>query len=567
MSSTSGGPPTPSETNAKTANVTPRHKKRKADELSPLSKNEAQEIVNKQLELRDLLENTMKEVSGLMNTLSTKTKIETREFVERLNLLTETIETKNLLDCLGYSTTIAIQNPTQPADIEMDQDEFSSSTEEVICSRCKKEIVEEQQIVQQIRNFIEEIHVTECEHFNASDLTVLNKKWPEDTYIKSKTKTGNPLTDIEEDVLLALKTKNDHSFIQNKFEERYPGLKDIIDKELVDGQTQFLENITKTKSGIQTRGRVYVMCGESIENQYKALKELENEAKENKPKKISIVAADEKIRANLRKLVEIVFLQTSLEIDFYVPKKESRNIPSENKYDTIMIKSAETGKSYSDMLKSIRDNIDPENLGINIKNLRKMKNDALLIVTEKTQVETLKKVINENDNLKDVNIIEKKCDLLITGMDAVTTKEEVLKAIEEAGTLTEEEKTKLEIKHIYLNRSEEQVATVTTTRSVADKVTSIGYLKIGWTRCRIKEKFSVPRCTNCLRIGHMNNVCKTKRTEGKKCLKCTQVGHEAKDCLNTSHCNSCAKEGHRADSMSCPKYRKKVYEKEKSITS
>lgn len=537
--------------------------------ISPIKSSdnpEVQKLVDNQSKLKEMMEKAMVEVKGLYTTLGSKAKIETKGYAEKLNLIMDTIKEDNLLDSLG--TVLENQIPEGPEDENMDIVETDSSTTEILCSRCKKEILDEKQVADSIRSFVQEIHITECEEIVAKDLDTLKKKWPEEAFSSTTLKTGNPLQDIVGDVLLALKTKEDNPYVMSKFQERHSGLKEIIQDELADGQIQFLENITKTKSGIQKSGRVYVMSGEDVQSQYNSLRELEKEMKSSNCKHISFVAADETVRMNIRKLSEIVFFQSNVEVDIYVPKKESRGKITENKYDTIVINTAVQGKSYSDMLKVVRDNINPESLGINIKSLRKRKDDSLLIITEKSQSETLRREITENLNMKNVvNIVDKKCDLLITGMDAVTTQEEILEALKVEGSLTEDDKKKLEIKHLYANRSGEQVATITTVKEVADKVTAVGHIRIGWSRCRIKEKISVPRCSNCLRIGHVSRACKTKTTGDKKCLKCTQSGHEAKECTNNTYCNSCAKSGHRADSMSCPKYRKKVYEKERSLAS
>lgn len=560
------------------ASRTPRNqsnKRKRADSpvllMSPIKTSEnpeIQKLLDNQNKLKEKMKDAMEEVKSLCTTLGTKAKTETRSYAEKLNLIMESIKEDNLLDSLG--TVLENKPPENPDDLgeNMDIEERNSSTTEIHCARCKKEILDEQQITESIRAVVEEIHITECDEIGETDLATLNRKWPEGAYACTKSRTGNPLQEIVGDVLLALKSKEDNPYILSKFQERHSGLKEIIRDELAEGQIQFLENTTKTKSGVQKSERVYVMGGEDIKTQFTTIKELEKEMKNSNCKKISIVAADEAVRRNVRKVAEIVFFQSNVEIDVYVPKKESRGKIIENKYDTIVVNMSVPGKSYSDMLRVVRENIDPETLGINIKSLRKRKDDSLLIVTEKSQTETLKKVITENPIMKDtINIVDKKCDLLITGMDAVTTKEEILIALKDAGPLTAEESNKLEVKHLYTNRSGEQVATITTVKEVADKVIANGQLKIGWTRCRVKEKVSVPRCSNCLRVGHIGRTCKAKTSDGKKCLNCTQSGHEVRECTNNSFCNSCAKGGHRADSMSCPTYRKKVYEKERSLAS
>ncbi|KAL1446847.1 hypothetical protein WDU94_005433 [Cyamophila willieti] len=262
-------------------------------------------------------------------------------------------------------------------------------------------------------------------------------------------------------------------------------------------------------------------------------------------------------------MLEIVFLQTNLEIDIFTPNKESKGKTYDKKYDTVVVNTANKSKTYSEMLKIVRENIDPEAIGVDIKDTIKRSDESLLIVAEKTQMGALKKALKETPNMGDIQIIEKKCDVLITGLDAVATKEEIVKAISDS--LTSDEVDNTQIKSMYANRSGGQVATLTTSKEIAEKLISNGRIKVGWSRCGVKEKVHIPRCTNCLRVGHVDRNCKSKKSKGKRCLKCTKEGHEVKDCTDQSYCIACAKGGHRSDSMSCPKYRKLVHEKEKSL--
>ncbi|KAI5715842.1 hypothetical protein M8J77_023429 [Diaphorina citri] len=170
-----------------------------------------------------------------------------------------------------------------------------------------------------------------------------------------------------------------------------------------------------------------------------------------------------------------------------------------------------------------------------------MKDDALLIVTERENAQRLKEEILKKSNIPDIQIVEKKCMLLITGMDAVTTEEEITGAIERETQLTD--KTKVQIKTMYRNRAGEQVATLEITKELADKLLESG------TICRIKEKVTIMRCSNCLKMGHSAKFCKAKKTEGVKCMKCTQEGHAARDCQNESYCTTCSTEGHRTNEI------------------
>lgn len=536
-----------------------KSKKRKRNENSPLNRTlEGEESARDKLVLT--LKGIMQQINNLNKEIDEKkTKREIRNAAEELKLLSDLIDSEKMLDCL--------ENPAEVRDIEMDTEDAisSSSDEENVCSRCKKDLIEEKDITEKIKLAVQEAQSIDSEDMTEDIQTLLQRKWPEEAFQKATMKIGNPLVDAgDADLLLVLRTNQDTSYITTKFKEKYPGLKGILEEENTQGQVQYLENIIKTKKGVQSKTRVYVTTGETMENHFKALRDLDLLLVGDSKRNIGVVAPDVKIRTQIRKLADIIMLQSEINLDIYVPKREAKNTPRENKYDTLVINSQ--NKSYSEMLKAIRGNINPEALGAEIKSVRKRKDDSLLIVTEKENMEKLKNEINEKQELADIKIVEKKITMLVSGMDAVTTKEEIVEALKKK-LGDENEIDSITVKSLYANRSGDQNATVETTQSIAARLLVGSSIKIGWSSCKIKEKVSIIRCTNCLRFGHSARGCKAQRTTGTKCLKCSKEGHSVKDCKNPSFCLSCNKDGHRADSMSCPKYRKLVYQKEAEMSS
>uniref|UniRef100_A0A8D8SPT8 CCHC-type domain-containing protein n=1 Tax=Cacopsylla melanoneura TaxID=428564 RepID=A0A8D8SPT8_9HEMI len=459
-----------------------------------------------------------------------------------------------------------LEPKTITIDEDMDDDVISIKSQEnnIICNRCKKELMEENDTAEQIRIAVQEAHTEDSEEVTEKIQNLVKKKWPECAYQKTTLKVGNPLlVSGDDDLLLVLKTPEDTSYITNKFKEKYPGISNILENDDTKDQVQYLENITKTKKGIQSCTRVYLTTGDTAENHLRALRDLELTLVGNERKNIAVVAPDEKVRTQFRKLVEIVMLQAVQCVDIYVPKKESSNVPRDNKFDTIRVSSA--NKSYAEMLKAVRENINPDELGLQVKSTRKLKDNSLLIVTEKEHMEKLKEEILNKSQIADIEIVQRKTTLIISGMDEVTTKEEILEAVNKK--IGRDETGKLSIQSLYSNRSGEQVATIETPKNLAAEILETPNIKIGWSSCRVKEKVSIVRCTNCLRMGHTGRACKSKKTQAARCLKCTQEGHTVKDCNNESYCLTCARSGHRSDSMSCPKYRKLIHQKEAEMST
>lgn len=535
----------------------PRTKKRKRNSPIATDDTNATEVLKSQKKMADCLEKMFIEIQNLISTLGDKTKRETRAYSEKISMYKDIILESNLLSSLGQVIPTPSVEEFEYDDVSM----TSETVEELVCSKCKKKLEDEQQFNNLARKLVEEIHLADLPSLDESQKAMILKKWPEDAYQKTAILVANPLySPSEGDQLLVLKAPNDTAYIYKKMKETNSDLKSIIEEELQPGKIQFLETITRVRNKEDSCKRVYVACGESIDDLYLSLKELEIETRTSKNSTLNIIAADEKTRSTVRKLVEAVFFQSNLSIKLYAPNRENSNGPRENKYDSIVINS--NSKSYSDMLKTIRENIDPEQMGVGVHTIRKLKDNSLLIMTDKGKKEILTKELSENNNFQDITIIEKKCDLILAGMDAVTTKEEITAALQQKINVQEQDIT---IKSLYENRSSEQIATISMSVGNAQKLIESGPIKIGWSMCRVKEKIRIARCTNCLKMGHTQKACKSKKSDVKKCLKCLQSGHESKDCENTSHCISCDKEGHRSDSMSCPKYRKLVYQKGSSL--
>lgn len=413
---------------------------------------------------------------------------------------------------------------------------------------------------------MEDSHDNDKENISANSVKIIDKIWPEGVYNKTKIKVRNPLEDAaEQDTLLVLKKPTDDAYIINKLAEKYPRLKTLLKEDMVRGQTQFLDNITRTRNGEEYGNRVYILCEETTEDRYKALKDLESQIEvSGRTDKIAIIAIEEAVRTSIRKLTEIVFLRSNVEFEVYVPKHEKKyKTAKESKFETVVINSSQS--SYADMLRVVRKNIDTEKLGLEVKNMRKLKNDSLLIVTEKGQASKLIKEINENaeTNNAGIHVVEKMTEILVTGIDAVTTEEELKSVVsQKLGNL---DNKAINLKSMYTNRNGEQVATISIGQELAQKLINEGPITVGWSRCKIKEKVKIPRCTNCLKMGHLANFYNMKKSQQKKYMKCTKEGHSASECdSEISYCISCAKEGHRSDSMKCPRYRRLVYQKEKS---
>lgn len=109
-----------------------------------------------------------------------------------------------------------------------------------------------------------------------------------------------------------------------------------------------------------------------------------------------------------------------------------------------------------------------------------------------------------------------------------------------------------------------QNATVVLQSELAKQMVKQGFIKIGWTPCRVRARIDIARCYRCLQFGHHSSECKGE-DNSNLCLNCGKEGHKARECRNISYCLTCKKEGHRAEQLKCPHYKKMITDKARDM--
>lgn len=221
------------------------------------------------------------------------------------------------------------------------------------------------------------------------------------------------------------------------------------------------------------------------------------------------------------------------------------------------------GTSYATVLGEIRRNIKPEELGIEINRIRKTKAGNLrLEVTERRQgaVYDLEKLTENTlkEKAEKTQVVERrKQAIVISDIDMVTTKEEVVEAVMSAcdgATMGDV------VVHTLKEKPDRgtQVAVVDVESRYA-KLLVKNRIKIGWIKCPVRELIDPIRCYKCSGYGHTARLCEKERVDWSgKCRNCWQEGHLLRECPNQARCLHCNCAGHRTGTMACEVYRKAV---------
>lgn len=211
----------------------------------------------------------------------------------------------------------------------------------------------------------------------------------------------------------------------------------------------------------------------------------------------------------------------------------------------------------------MKSKVDIDASGIEIAAMRKAKSGEMLLEIKggKGATEALRETIKERIPGSNVRIKKDEKVVQIRDLDALATEDEIIEALKNTlGT----ENDSIKIKELRDAYGENQVATVALPEEAAQKLLSMGKVKIGWLRCRVREQIDILRCYRCWETGHTATKCEgPDRT--KLCLRCGREGHMAKNCKEARYCPICSQQGHRADTGGCPHYKRALAEARRQI--
>lgn len=212
---------------------------------------------------------------------------------------------------------------------------------------------------------------------------------------------------------------------------------------------------------------------------------------------------------------------------------------------------AQEGKTYADLLKKVKEQVDIKEIGVTIKNARKSGKGDLLLTVEggNDKATILQQAIKTK--MKDVEVNKRRTanTIYISGIDATTTEDEIV------GALTATSKVQcdqVKVVSLRTGRNEECTAVVELPKDIAADMIGKGKIEIGWSICRVRERIFIARCFKCLDFGHKTRDCSSQVNRTDECLNCGKMGHKAKECKSPAYCTTCNKTGHRADQTRCP---------------
>lgn len=202
--------------------------------------------------------------------------------------------------------------------------------------------------------------------------------------------------------------------------------------------------------------------------------------------------------------------------------------------------------SYVEVLKKVREEPTLKEWSGDIMSMRKTEAGHLLVELDKNSgnVEKVNSAITRAvGETGSVITLRQTVKVGIFGLDEVTTSEEVEQAI--ASTFPNEPVGKITM----LKMSQgQQIAIITATTEVANKIVDLGHIRIGYVSCRTRMWLDIQRCFRCIAIGHETRDC--QGTDRSRCCRgCGNHGHYIKDCEETNIKRALFRETLRREAM------------------
>lgn len=200
------------------------------------------------------------------------------------------------------------------------------------------------------------------------------------------------------------------------------------------------------------------------------------------------------------------------------------------------------GFSYAEAIKSAREHINLENLGITTSRVRKALNGGLLIEVsgEDSRLKAEKLVTQLRSVLKDsaaVSCPVKKRELTVVGFDESVTTEEIAEALSNIGGCP-----RMDIKMGPIRTMNNGLGMIWVQLPVAAaaKAAEEGRIRVGWTMARVELLKDRPlQCYKYWSFGHVQTTCRSMVDRRGACFRCGQKGHVAGTCTNPVHCAVC----------------------------
>lgn len=240
------------------------------------------------------------------------------------------------------------------------------------------------------------------------------------------------------------------------------------------------------------------------------------------------------------------------------PRKPKGALSTKVRPDALVIKTV--GEvTYADLLRKVKQDEKLHGLGEAVSRIRRTQQGELLLQLNISGEDTsaFKTLIGESlGETAEIRSLSHRVTIECKDLDEITTEEDIMNALRNQMEITD---TALDDINLRKGYGGTQTASIRMPAESARKALSVGLLKVGWVRCRLRERVNITKCYRCLEFGHLARHCRSEVDRSKMCRRCGKDGHLAKDCKEEPKCMFCKDKGsdwkHIAGSGRCPLFR------------
>lgn len=223
-------------------------------------------------------------------------------------------------------------------------------------------------------------------------------------------------------------------------------------------------------------------------------------------------------------------------------------------------------KSSDDTKSLVQKIISPEQIKLQVRGLRKIRNGGVIITTESKQdIEKLKKSVKESTN--DLTVDEppkRRPRIIVIGVPTSLPEYEIFKCIYDQNVAEKMPNMSLDsflatvkLSHKSGKRDEETCNFILEVpANVRRALISQERAYIKWRSCPVRDFTRVTRCYNCQQYGHAAKTCKDDKPI---CGHCGELGHSIKECTKKDDAPKCATcmrfkkpNAHKTGDLDCP---------------